>query len=220
MVFSAKVPGQTSVPKRCNTNRPAIGGPFKLYDTEKNQVTESKLRGNWTLMYFGYTSCPDVGPAEVQKMADVVKLLGTLLYYPSFSGIPNTFHGTLCIKFVQHPLYFNFTHLWLAAFLVTRIWSSVCALCMCMFRFSYLVWRLKSHFIQKLAYDLCLFTFSATFLSCFQLSVIFCWKVTRNDVFNTRLVGLLNLGFCQSLSNLRPTLCQLLWKITVVACNE
>ncbi|CAD6219552.1 unnamed protein product [Miscanthus lutarioriparius] len=71
----AKGPGQTSVPKRCNTNRPAIGGPFKLYDTEKIEVTESKLRGNWTLMYFGYTSCPDVDPAEVQKMADVVKLL-------------------------------------------------------------------------------------------------------------------------------------------------
>ncbi|XP_062199889.1 protein SCO1 homolog 2, mitochondrial-like isoform X2 [Phragmites australis] len=66
---------QTSVPKRCTTNRPAIGGPFKLYDTENNVVTESKLRGNWTLMYFGYTSCPDVGPAEVQKMADVIKLL-------------------------------------------------------------------------------------------------------------------------------------------------
>ncbi|KAF0913192.1 hypothetical protein E2562_020356 [Oryza meyeriana var. granulata] len=70
---------QPSVPKRCTTNRPAIGGPFKLYDTENNEVTESKLRGNWTLMYFGYTSCPDVGPAEVQKMADVVKLLGVLL---------------------------------------------------------------------------------------------------------------------------------------------
>ncbi|KAL6846668.1 hypothetical protein ACP4OV_024116 [Aristida adscensionis] len=67
--------GQTSIPKRCTTNRPAIGGPFKLYDTEGNVVTESKLRGNWTLMYFGYTSCPDVGPAEVQRMADAVKLL-------------------------------------------------------------------------------------------------------------------------------------------------
>uniref|UniRef100_A0A0D9XD32 Thioredoxin domain-containing protein n=1 Tax=Leersia perrieri TaxID=77586 RepID=A0A0D9XD32_9ORYZ len=66
---------QSSVPKRCTTNRPAIGGPFKLYDTENNEVTESKLRGNWTLIYFGYTSCPDVGPAEVQKMADAVKLL-------------------------------------------------------------------------------------------------------------------------------------------------
>ncbi|KAJ1289464.1 hypothetical protein BS78_02G166300 [Paspalum vaginatum] len=71
----AKVPGQTSVPKRCTTNRPAIGGPFKLYDTENNVVTESKLLGNWTLMYFGYTSCPDVSPAEVQKMVDVIKLL-------------------------------------------------------------------------------------------------------------------------------------------------
>nr|ACG34050.1 SCO1 protein [Zea mays] len=71
----AKVPGQTNVPKRCTTNRPAIGGPFKLYDTENNEVTESKLRGKWNLMYFGYTSCPDVGPAEVQKIADVVKLL-------------------------------------------------------------------------------------------------------------------------------------------------
>uniref|UniRef100_A0ACD5Y2Y2 Uncharacterized protein n=1 Tax=Avena sativa TaxID=4498 RepID=A0ACD5Y2Y2_AVESA len=66
---------QTTVPKRCNSNRPAIGGPFKLYDTENNVVTESKLRGNWTLMYFGYTSSPDVGPAAVQKIADVVKLL-------------------------------------------------------------------------------------------------------------------------------------------------
>jgi protein SCO1 len=85
--ISAKGGAQTSVPKRCTTNRPAIGGPFKLYDTENNVVTESKLRGNWTLMYFGYTSCPDVGPAEVQKIADVIKLLGVLLYATSFLRI-------------------------------------------------------------------------------------------------------------------------------------
>lgn len=75
MIPSGKEAQQTTVPKRCTTNRPAIGGPFKLYDTENNVVTESKLRGTWTLMYFGYTSSPDVGPAEVQKIADVVKLL-------------------------------------------------------------------------------------------------------------------------------------------------
>nr|CAD1826359.1 unnamed protein product [Ananas comosus var. bracteatus] len=50
-------------------------GPFKLYDTEGNLVTESDLRGNWTLMYFGYTSCPDVGPEEVQKMANGINIL-------------------------------------------------------------------------------------------------------------------------------------------------
>jgi protein SCO1/2 len=82
--ISVKGGGQTSVPKRCTTNRPAIGGPFKLYDTENNVVTESKLRGNWTLMYFGYTSCPDVGPADVQKIADVIKLLGVFLYATFF----------------------------------------------------------------------------------------------------------------------------------------
>ncbi|GJN34149.1 hypothetical protein PR202_gb22792 [Eleusine coracana subsp. coracana] len=75
ILHCSKEAGQGGVPKRCTTNRPAIGGPFKLYDTENNEVTESKLRGNWTLMYFGYTSCPDVGPRQVQKIADVVKVL-------------------------------------------------------------------------------------------------------------------------------------------------
>ena len=59
-------------------NRPAIGGPFKLIDTENRAVTESDLRGNWTLIYFGYTSCPDVGPKEVQKMANVIDILGEI----------------------------------------------------------------------------------------------------------------------------------------------
>jgi protein SCO1 len=79
VLLPAKEAGQGGVPKRCTTNRPAIGGPFKLYDTKKNVVTESELRGNWTLMYFGYTSCPDLGPRQVQKIADVVKVLGELL---------------------------------------------------------------------------------------------------------------------------------------------
>ncbi|KAG6466098.1 hypothetical protein ZIOFF_076098 [Zingiber officinale] len=60
---------------RNNNNRPAIGGPFKLFDTENNTVTESTFRGNWVLMYFGYTSSPDAGPREVKKMADVMKIL-------------------------------------------------------------------------------------------------------------------------------------------------
>ncbi|KAJ0975074.1 hypothetical protein J5N97_017039 [Dioscorea zingiberensis] len=58
-------------------NRPAIGGPFKLIDTDNHAVTESDLKGNWTLLYFGYTSCPDVGPVEIQKMADVIDILET-----------------------------------------------------------------------------------------------------------------------------------------------
>ncbi|KAI0499155.1 hypothetical protein KFK09_020057 [Dendrobium nobile] len=60
---------------KADTNKPAIGGPFKLYDTENHLVTESNLRGNWILLYFGYTSSPDIGPAEVDKMAKAIDIL-------------------------------------------------------------------------------------------------------------------------------------------------
>lgn len=60
---------------KADTNKPAIGGPFKLFDAENNLVTESILRGNWILLYFGYTSSPDVGPAEVDKMAKAIDIL-------------------------------------------------------------------------------------------------------------------------------------------------
>ncbi|XP_058085753.1 protein SCO1 homolog 2, mitochondrial isoform X2 [Magnolia sinica] len=54
---------------------PAIGGPFRLIDMNNNVVTDRDLRGNWVLMYFGYTSSPDVGPKEIQKMAKAIDIL-------------------------------------------------------------------------------------------------------------------------------------------------
>ncbi|KAL8047165.1 hypothetical protein ABFX02_08G221600 [Erythranthe guttata] len=54
---------------------PIIGGPFSLIDTEGQIVTEKNLIGNWVLLYFGYTSSPDVGPAEVRKMANTIDIL-------------------------------------------------------------------------------------------------------------------------------------------------
>ncbi|KAM3709747.1 hypothetical protein ACJW31_02G196300 [Castanea mollissima] len=54
---------------------PTIGGPFTLVDTENRIVTEQNFHGKWVLLYFGYTSSPDVGPEQVQIMAKAVKLL-------------------------------------------------------------------------------------------------------------------------------------------------
>lgn len=71
----SKEPNVSTVPERVNTNRPAIGGPFKLYDTEDNEVTEASLHGKWSILYFGYTSSPDVDPQEVKKMTDVTTIL-------------------------------------------------------------------------------------------------------------------------------------------------
>ncbi|XP_072999067.1 protein SCO1 homolog 2, mitochondrial isoform X1 [Typha latifolia] len=72
---TSKESQQSTTSEVRNINRPAIGGPFRLYDTKNNLVTESNLRGKWTLMYFGYTSCPDVGPGEIQKITEAINIL-------------------------------------------------------------------------------------------------------------------------------------------------
>ncbi|XP_073280765.1 protein SCO1 homolog 2, mitochondrial isoform X1 [Primulina huaijiensis] len=61
--------------ERSAISGPIIGGPFSLINTERQLVTEQNLLGNWVLLYFGYTSSPDVGPAEVQKMAKSIDIL-------------------------------------------------------------------------------------------------------------------------------------------------
>ncbi|KAG8640969.1 protein SCO1 homolog 2, mitochondrial isoform X2 [Manihot esculenta] len=58
-----------------NVNGPIIGGPFTLVDTEKQVVTEQDFKGKWVLMYFGYTSSPDIGPEQVQVMAKAIDTL-------------------------------------------------------------------------------------------------------------------------------------------------
>ncbi|CAH9131405.1 unnamed protein product [Cuscuta epithymum] len=61
--------------ERSSNQGPIIGGPFSLLNTEGKLVTEQKFLGNWVLLYFGYTSSPEIGPAVVRKMATTVDLL-------------------------------------------------------------------------------------------------------------------------------------------------
>ncbi|CAI8618964.1 unnamed protein product [Vicia faba] len=61
-----------------NTNMvsgPIIVGPFTLVNKEKQTVTERNFLGNWILLYFGYTSSPDIGPEQVHLMAKAVDIL-------------------------------------------------------------------------------------------------------------------------------------------------
>ena len=53
-----------------------IGGPFTLNDHNGRVVTEKTFEGNFQLVYFGYTYCPDVCPLGLLLMHDLLNELG------------------------------------------------------------------------------------------------------------------------------------------------
>ena len=53
-----------------------IGGPFTLVDDTGAQVTEAALKGTPTVMYFGYTFCPEVCPTTLTELAQWIRMLG------------------------------------------------------------------------------------------------------------------------------------------------
>ncbi len=46
-----------------------IGGPFTLTDGAGQRVTDASYAGDWRLVYFGYTHCPDACPTTLSKLA-------------------------------------------------------------------------------------------------------------------------------------------------------
>ncbi len=50
----------------------AIGGPFSLLDQTGATVTDADVIKGPTLVYFGYTFCPDVCPLDMSRNAEVV----------------------------------------------------------------------------------------------------------------------------------------------------
>ncbi len=53
----------------------SIGGPFALTDQNGNRVTEATYRGAPSVVFFGFTHCPDVCPTTLFEITEVLKRL-------------------------------------------------------------------------------------------------------------------------------------------------
>ncbi len=54
----------------------SLSGPFSLIDHSGKPVTDHDFRGKFMLVFFGYTSCPDVCPMDLQIIAQAMNELG------------------------------------------------------------------------------------------------------------------------------------------------
>jgi protein SCO1/2 len=53
-----------------------IGGHWSLTRSDGARVTDRDFHGRYVLIYFGYTSCPDVCPTTLEAVTDAMRRLG------------------------------------------------------------------------------------------------------------------------------------------------
>lgn len=59
------------------TGTATVGGPYSLVNEDGVRVTNQSFPNLYQLVAFGFTSCPDVCPTELQSITEALDLLGT-----------------------------------------------------------------------------------------------------------------------------------------------
>ncbi|MCW8930705.1 MAG: SCO family protein [Gammaproteobacteria bacterium] len=59
-----------------DVQKKSVGGDFQLTDQNNQAFDLKQLRGKVVMIFFGYTSCPEVCPTELSKMVSTLKELG------------------------------------------------------------------------------------------------------------------------------------------------
>mmetsp|Transcript_59060 Transcript_59060/g.116173 ORF Transcript_59060/g.116173 Transcript_59060/m.116173 type:complete len:253 (-) Transcript_59060:154-912(-) len=55
--------------------KPALGGPWVLVNSDGATRTDASYRGQFMILYFGFTYCPDICPSELVKVGSIMKAL-------------------------------------------------------------------------------------------------------------------------------------------------
>ncbi|KAL4063272.1 SCO1/SenC-domain-containing protein [Scleroderma yunnanense] len=55
-----------------SVGRANVGGPFLLTSHDNKPFSDKDLLGKWNFVYFGFTNCPDICPAELDKIGAVI----------------------------------------------------------------------------------------------------------------------------------------------------
>lgn len=59
------------------TGQPDVGGAFQLVNQDGQPVDQTMLDGKWSLVFFGFTYCPDYCPTTLQTLAATREQLGS-----------------------------------------------------------------------------------------------------------------------------------------------
>jgi protein SCO1/2 len=68
-------PGSIDIIEKANINPNEFGGDFILIDQNGNKFDTVNMRGKYQLIYFGFTSCPDICPASIIEISKAIERL-------------------------------------------------------------------------------------------------------------------------------------------------
>lgn len=74
-LVSRKQEESRAITTQDSVGKPKLGGPFELVDRQGKSVTEKDFLGQYLLIYFGFTFCPDICPQEMEKQTRAVELI-------------------------------------------------------------------------------------------------------------------------------------------------
>lgn len=65
-----------SDPQVAASGQPLVGGKFNLVNQDGQPVDQTLLNGKWSLVFFGFTYCPEFCPTTLAELAAVQQRLG------------------------------------------------------------------------------------------------------------------------------------------------